>query len=189
VSSTISVFKQELTNQAVFGGNLPNGITYQLPIGSTKQEGVDADVSVSLAQGLEFIVTGYKGKVTDQTGTQVSGTYRSSVSVFTRYDFGNQGPLKGLAVGAGFVTVGGRTVATGGATGIFNIPGGVPPFIKVDGGHLVNVFAHYELGKQWSFRGNVNNVLDDHYPLGLQGPIAVDPSPPRTVSFSASYRF
>jgi outer membrane receptor protein involved in Fe transport len=51
------------------------------------------------------------------------------------------------------------------------------------------MFAHYEHDKRWSFRLNVNNVLDDHYPLGLQGPIAADPSPPRTVSFSASFRF
>lgn len=188
ISSTISAFKMELTNQAVFGGNLPNGITYQLPIGSTKQEGVDADISVALSEGLQLILTAYQGKVTDQTGNQVSGTYRSSVSVFTRYDFGKQGPLKGLAVGAGFVTVGGRTVAQGGATGLTNAPGN-PSVFKIDGGHLVNVFAHYELNRRWSFRLNVNNVLDDFYPLGLQGPIAADPSPPRTVSASAIFRF
>ncbi len=188
ISSTISAFRLELSNQAVFGGNLPNGVSYQLPIGSTKQEGVDADISVALTEGLQFILTGYKGKVTDQTGTQVSGTYRSSVSVFTRYDFGKQGPLKGLAVGGGFVTVGGRTVAQGGATGLTNAPGN-PTFFKVDGGHLVNVFGHYEFNKQWSLRLNVNNILDDHYPLGLQGPIAADPSPPRTVSTSVSFRF
>ncbi len=188
VSSTISAFRQELTNQAVFGGNLPNGVSYQLPIGATKQEGFDADLSVSVSDGLQFILTGYKGKVTDQTGNQVSGTYKSSVSIFTRYDFGERGPLKGLAVGGGFVTVGGRTVAQGGATGLTNAPGN-PTFFKVDGGHLVNLFAHYVVNKTWSLRLNVNNVLDDYYPLGLQGPIAADPSPPRTVSTAVTYRF
>ena len=188
VSSTLSFFKLVQTNQAVFGGNLPNGVTFQIPIGSTTQKGIDGDISISPLPGLEFIVAGYAGEVTDQTGNQVSGTYKSSISLFSRYDFGQQGPLKGLGIGGGFVTVGGRTVATGGATGLLNLPGN-PAFIRIDGGHLVNVFASYKYDRHWSFRLNVNNVLDDYYPLGLQGPIAADPSPPRTFALSISYKF
>jgi outer membrane receptor protein involved in Fe transport len=188
ISTTVSFFKQELSNQAIFGGNLPNGVSFQLPIGSTTQKGVDGDLAIAPLPGLEFILTGYVGEVNDQSGTQVSGSYTSAVSLFSHYEF-PQGPLSGLAIGGGFVTIGGRTVATGGPTGIFNIPGGVPPFIKVDGGHLVNLFASYKFRKDWMFRINVNNVLDDYYPLGLQGPIAADPSPPRTFTFSATYRF
>ena len=187
ISSTISYFRLLLTNQGVFGGNLPNGVSFFVPIGKTKQQGIDGDLEISVIPNLQMILNGFVGKVTDQTGAQVSGTYKSAFSIFARYDV-PMASLKGLAIGGGFTTVGGRTITTGGATGLLNLPGN-PPFIKLDGGHLVNVFASYVYSKKLSFRLNFNNVLDDYYPLGLQGPIAADPPPPRMVSFTTEFRF
>jgi iron complex outermembrane receptor protein len=187
ISSTISVFKLKLTNQGVFGGNLPGGLSFSDPIGRTEQKGIDGDIELSVVPNLQVILTGFAGRVTDQTGVQVSGTYKKAFSVFARYDVPTA-PLKGLAVGGGLVTIGGRTITTGGTTGILGLPGN-PPFLRIDGGHLVNLFANYTYSKSLSFRLHLNNVLDDYYPLGLQGPIAADAPPPRMVSLTAEYRF
>lgn len=185
ISSTVSFFKLDLTNQSFFAGVRPDGISYFAPLGSTYQKGFDLDLAISPRPGLQFIGTYYNGDVTDQAGAIVPNSYTEQISLVGRYAI--QGDtLKGLSLGAGFVRISGRVASRGAYnTGIV----GQGPLIALQPGNLVNLFASYRLNKNWSFRGNLDNLLDEAYALGAQNAYFVDPSPPRTISFSATYRF
>jgi outer membrane receptor protein involved in Fe transport len=51
------------------------------------------------------------------------------------------------------------------------------------------MFASYQYGKKWTFRLNIDNVLDKSLALGAQSPLFADLQPPRTFNFSTSYKF
>lgn len=184
ISSTLSVFKIELTNQAVFAGIDAGGISYFVPIGSTKQEGWDADVAVKPLVNWQIVGTFFDGKVKDQTGGPVANTYRRMVSLFTRYDF--LAGLKGVAIGGGVTRTSGRLVNN---QGVIFPPGQAKPFIELEPGTLVNAFVSYKFDRHWTFRLSADNLLDEAYAAGAQGPNFVDPSPPRTFSAAATYKF
>ncbi|MEO7599645.1 MAG: TonB-dependent receptor plug domain-containing protein, partial [Opitutus sp.] len=185
ISSTFSIYKLELTNQSFFAGVRPDGISYLAPIGSTSQKGYDFDLAYSPVPGLQFIGTYYHGKVKDQAGNDVANSYTGQVSLVGRYEV-QSGSMKGFSFGAGYVRISGRKLATGAyVTGI--TPN--PAFIVPEPGDLVNIFASYKINNHWFVRGNVDNALDEAYALGAQNAYFVDPSPPRTISLSATYRF
>lgn len=184
ISSTFSVFKIELTNQAVFAGIDASGISYFVPIGSTTQEGWDADLAVKPLVNWQIVGTFFDGKVEDQNGGPVANTYKQMFSVFTRYDFLNG--LKGLSIGGGVTRISGRLLNN---QGVIFPPGQSKPFIELEPGTLVNAFVSYKHGKHWTFRAAVDNLLDEAYAVGAQGPNFVDPSPPRTLSLAATYKF
>ena len=185
LSSTFSVFKLELTNQSFFAGVRPDGISYAAPIGSTTQKGFDFDIAYTPLPGLQLIGTYYNGKVRDQADNPVANSYSQQVSLVTRYEFQSDA-LKGFAVGAGFVRISGRKLSTGAAY-VSGIPG--LNFVTPEAGNLVNFFTSYRVNRHLLLRANVDNVLDEAYALGAQNAYFVDPSPPRTLSVSATYRF
>jgi iron complex outermembrane receptor protein len=186
ISSTFSVFKLELTNQSFFAGIRPDGISYSAPIGSTTQKGYDFDLAYSPLPGLQFIGTYYHGSVKDQAGNDVANSYTGQVSLVGRYEV-QSGGLKGLSFGAGYVRISGRKFSTGAAYITGNVPKEL--FIVPEPGDLVNFFASYKINNHWFVRANLDNVLDEAYALGAQNAYFVDPSPPRTFSASATYRF
>ncbi len=185
ISSTVSFFKLDLTNQAFFAGVRPDGISYFAPLGSTFQKGFDLDLAISPRPGLQFIGTYYNGDVTDQAGAIVPNSYTRHISLVGRYDMQGE-TLKGLSFGAGFVRISGRVASRGVYnTGIV----GQGPLIALEPGNLVDLFVSYKVNKHWLLRGNIDNLLDEAYALGAQNAYFVDPSPPRTVSISATYKF
>jgi iron complex outermembrane receptor protein len=185
ISSTLSFYKLDLTNQSFFAGIRPDGISYFAPIGSTVQKGYDFDLAYSPLPGLQFIGTYYHGSVKDQAGNDVANSYTGQISLMGRYEV-QSGGLKGLSFGGGYVTIKGRKLSRGAyITGMAP----EPALIEVDPGHLVNFFASYKLNHRWFFRANIDNVLDEAYVLGAQNAYFVDPSLPRTYSLSATYRF
>lgn len=185
LSSTISIFDLELTNTAVFAGTLPGGTSYFAPVGTTRQKGFDADLAVTLLPGLQFVATYYDGKVKNQAGAKVPNSYDKSVSFFGRYEF-QPGSLKGLAVGGGLARTSGRVVSSALlVTGI--IP--APALIEFEPGTMVNAFVTWRLNKHWLLRGSIENLLDKAFAIGAQAAYLVDPSPPRTYTFSSSYKF
>ncbi len=185
ISSTFSLFKLALTNQSFFAGVRPDGISYSAPIGSTTQKGFDFDLALNPIPGVQLIGTYYNGKVRDQAGNPVANSYAKQVSLVARYEVQGE-QLKGLTFGAGFVRISGRKLSTGGAY-VSGIPG--LNFVTPEPGNLVNAFASYRVNRHLLLRANVDNVLDEAYALGAQNAYFVDPSPPRTVSVSATYRF
>ncbi len=183
-SSTFAVFKLKLTNQSFFAGVRPDGISYFAPIGTTTQEGFDFDLTYTPRPGLQFIGAYYHGRVRDQTGADVANSYSEQYSLVGRYEFQSEN-LKGLSVGAGFARLSGRLLSVGAyVTGIAGLK-----LIEVEPSNELTLFASYKLDKNWSFRLNVDNALDEAYVLGAQNAYFVDPSLPRSFSASATYKF
>jgi len=188
LTSTISAFKQQLTNQAIIGVGLnPFGLGYYIPIGSTTTRGWDSNVALALVPGWQVILTTYRGTVRDQAGNPVSATYGDSWSLFTRYDFARDTALKGLTIGGGASRMGNRFMTTSGMT----FPTGwvKPSLIKVQQATWMSAFAAYQFNSHWSARVNVSNLLDKQYPMGLQSGLTVDPAPPRTFVGTVSFSF
>lgn len=210
LSSTFAVFKIELSNQSYFAGVRPSdGISYFAPIGSTIQKGFDIDIAYSPFDGLQFVGAYYHGKVrayrddvsynAGVDGDNVPNSYSGQYSLVGRYEF-KQGALKGLSVGSGFTTLVGRKLSPGAYVGA---PTPVPmgtlkstgavinntAVIQVESSHELTFFASYRLNKHWLFRMNIDNALDQAYVLGAQVAYFVDPSLPRSFSFSTTYKF
>lgn len=188
LSATLAFFDMELTNVAVAAG-APSPITgqsYFIPVGVQKQKGWDATLAYAPVPEWQILVSLYDGDVTDQTGAVVNNTYKSLTSFFTRYEF-LDGTLKGLSLGGGgsltegniFTTLGNYVFPTGVASGPIT-------FKEL---WNVNAFLAYRYNSHWTFRLNVENVLDEDLALGAQTTLLVDLAPPRTFQFSASYKF
>jgi iron complex outermembrane receptor protein len=188
LSATISHYDMELTNVAILqGGPSPvTGLPYFVATGLQKQKGWDGTIAYSPIPQWQIMLTGYKGTVKDQAGAPVNNTYTSLYSFFTRYDF-TSGALKGFSVGGGGSKTGGNIFTS---LGGYNFPTGVTPGpITLESVWNATLFFSYKYNQHWTFRLNVENVLDKAFAMGAQTPIFVDPSPPRTFQFSTSYRF
>lgn len=188
LSATISYYNMELTNVAVLQGGLSpiTGQSFFVASGIQKQKGVDGTIAFSPVPEWQLMVTGYKGTVKDQTGATVNNTYSSLYSFFTRYDF-TTGSMKGVAIGGGASKTGGNIFT---ALGGYTFPTGEAPHpITLESVWNATMFVSYKYDKNWTFRLNVENVLDKAFALGAQTPLFVDPSPPRTFQLSTSYKF
>jgi iron complex outermembrane receptor protein len=186
LTATVSAFNLKTTGLTVFGGVLPNGVTYVIPIGSITQKGFDGDVALRLTRNWQMIGTFYSGSVKDQAGGKVDDSYTGSWSLFTRYDL-RSGPLHGLGFGGGASRVIGRVVSSAGIT--FPVGMTKPAFIEVAPATLANLFADYNVSKNLSVRLQVDNVLDKVYAVGINAAYLIDPSLPRTFTLSAKYKF
>lgn len=114
----------------------------------------------------------------------MANSYSEQYSLVGRYEFQSEN-LKGLSVGAGFARLSGRLLSVGAyVTGIAGLK-----LIEVEPSNELTLFASYKLDKNWSFRLNVDNALDEAYVLGAQNAYFVDPSLPRSFSASATYKF
>lgn len=209
LSSTIAVFDINLTNQSFFAGVRPDGISYLAPIGRVSQKGFDIDLAYSPIRGLQFVGAYYHGKVralredinylAGVDGDNVPNSYSGQYSLVGRYEF-QQGSLKGFNVGAGFTSLIGRLLSSGNYVGG---PALVPlgtnkatganinktSVIKVETYHELNLFVSYKLNNNWTLRANIENALDEAYVLGAQAASFIDPSLPRTLSVSSTYKF
>jgi iron complex outermembrane recepter protein len=187
IVSTVAFFDLQTTGLTVFGGVLPTGENYVNPVGRVSQKGFDADIALRLTNTWQIVGTMYKGKVEDQNGAPVDDSYKQSWSLFARYDFTSSGNAKGLSIGGGASRFTGRVVTSTSIT----FPVGMvrPAFIDVEPATLVTGFANYHLNKNWSFRVQVNNVLDQTYAVGINAAHLIDPTLPRTFVFSTKYRF
>jgi outer membrane receptor protein involved in Fe transport len=188
LSVTIASYKMDLTNVAVLQGAISpiTGIQYFIASGLQTQKGWDATVSWAPIPEWQILATAYNGTVKDQTGADLNNTYGNMVTFFTRYDF-NKDVLKGWAIGGGASRTG-KNVFT--SLGGYTFPTGVAPHpITLEAAWNASMFVSYRYDKHWTFRLNVENLLDKAFALGAQTPIFVDPSPPRNYQFSANYKF
>lgn len=196
LSLSAAVYKMELTNQAVLAAypalNIA-GLNYYIPIGTTDSKGWDASMALAPLPGLQIIATGYVGTVHDQNGNPITATVENSWSLFSRYDFNKNSPLKGLAVGGGAAKAGGKwfnmsgLVLPGGAALPKNSSGNSLFKLKQD--VLLNLFASYRLNRHWNFRVDCENVLNKSYAIGAQGVGLADSVDPRTFTFETRYSY
>lgn len=188
LSATFSVFDMSLTNVAVLQGGVSpiSGLQYFIASGEQRQKGWDASLTYAPIPEWQFIATAYKGTVKDQNGATLNNTYGNLYSFFTRYDFSG-GSAKGLSIGGGASKTGGNIFT---ALGGYTFPKGVTPApITLEAVWNTSVFASYKYDRHWSFRLNIDNVLDKDFAMGAQTPLFVDPSPPRTFQISTTYKF
>jgi len=188
LSATLSFFDMDLTNVAILQSGLSpiTGIAFFTATGVQKQKGWDATLSYAPTANWQVIATAYDGTVKNQDGVRINNTYESLYSFFTRYQF-TEGSLKGVSIGGGASKTGGNYFATPGS---YVFPVGVTPGpITLESVWNANLFASYKYGKHWTFRLNIENVLDKTFALGAQTPLFVDMSPPRTFQLSTSYKF
>ena len=209
LSSTIAVFDINLTNQAFFAGVRADGISYLAPIGRVTQKGFDIDLAYSPIRGLQFVGAYYHGKVralredvnyvAGSDGDNVPNSYSGQYSLVGRYEF-QQGSLKGFNLGVGYTTLIDRLLSTGNyiggpalvSLGTLKSTGAnlnKTSVIKVETYHELNLFVSYKLNNNWTLRANIENALDEAYVLGAQASSFVDPSLPRTLSVSSTYKF
>ncbi len=196
LSASIGIYKMTLSNQAILAAfpalNVAN-LNYYIPIGTTVSKGWDASFALAPLPGLQVVGTAYIGTVKDQNGNPVTGTVENSWSLFTRYDFSRDTPLKGFAVGGGAQRAGGKWFSMSGMV----LPGGAALPVNSSGNSvfklkqdvLLNLFTQYEINHHWLVRVNCDNVLDKSYPIGAQGVGLVDAIPPRTFSFETKYKY
>jgi outer membrane receptor for monomeric catechols len=113
--------------------------------------------------------------------------------LYTRYDFSRDSFLKGLAIGGGAAKAGGKWFNMSGLT----LPNGQPlpknssgnSLFKLEQDVMLNLFASYKLNRNWEFRLDCANVLDESFPIGAQGVGLVDAAEPRTFSFQTTFRY
>jgi len=196
ISFSVAAYKMDLSNQTVlaaFPALNSAGLNYYIPLGDTVSKGWDASFAVAPLPGLQIVGTAYQGTVHDFNGNPIAATVENSWSIFSRYDFERSGGLKGLAFGGGAQKAGGKWFTTGGLT----LPGGAlypanssgNRIFKLKQEVLLNLFAEYELNRNWTVRVDCVNVLDKAYAIGAQGVGLADIVDPRTFSFRASYEF
>jgi outer membrane receptor for ferric coprogen and ferric-rhodotorulic acid len=188
LSTTVSYFDLELTNVAIVAG-APSPVTgqpYFIPVGIQRQKGWDGMIAYAPIPAWQIFLTAYRGTVKDQDGATVNNSYKTLYSFFTRYEFGT-GALKGLSIGGGGSKTGGNIFTQ---LGNYTFPVGTTPGpITLESVWNMNAFASYKRGKHWSFRLNLENLLDKTYALGGQTVLLTDMSPPRTWQVSTTYRF
>lgn len=182
-TSTIAYFDMDTTGLTVFGGVLPSGITYVIPLGSVNQKGFDGDFAFNFSSQWQLLGTFYTGKVKDQAGNHVDDSYTSSVSLFTKYGF-HDGALKGLSFGGGFYEVGGRVTSTSALT-----YAGKPTFITNKSEPVASLFALYEANKNWWVKVQVDNALDRLYAVGINSATLDTPGPGRFFALHVGYKF
>ena len=198
ISFSAAIYKMELTNQAIlaqFPALNIAGLNYFIPIGSTTSKGWDASFALMPVSGWQIVGTGYQGTVHDQNNNTITGTVENSWSLFTRYDFNpadRSNPFHGLGFGGGAQRAGGKWFTRGGlilpdgtvAANVKDSSGQAVQF-KLKQGVLVNLFAEYQINRNWSARIDCANVLDKKYAIGAQGVGLADAVDPRTFSFTA----
>ena len=190
ISTSFAWFMMTTTNVLQFAGILPNGLNYSIIVGNSLQEGVDGDVAVAVLPGWQVIGSFYAGHDRNALGVPIATSYDNSWGLFNRYDFGTSGPLKGLALGAGVVRVGGRFISDAGISDAVLTPYEAwSGMIKLRTGTLVNAFASYNLNRHWHLRASCNNILNQSYAVGAASVYFVDPSPPTTFTFEVGYKF
>ena len=155
-------------------------------IGDITLEGVDGDASFTIVPGWQLIGSFYAGHLRDPFNNPIPNGFDNSWSAYTRYNFAKDCVLSGFSLGGGITRIGGRWMSSG---GLVYTSGYLPNYIKVQTGTLVTGFVDYRLDKHWSFRVLCNNLLDQHYPLGVETAYIIDPSPGRIFSFETSYKY
>lgn len=196
ISVSIAAYKMDLSNQTVlaaFPAVNVAGLNYWILIGDTASKGWDASLALSPLPGLQIVGTAYNGTVRDFRGNPIAATVENSWSVFSRYDFARTDMFKGFAVGGGAQKAGGKWFVTGGMT----LPGGTTfpanssgnAIFRLKQDVLLNLFTEYRLNRQWSFRVECTNVLDEAFAIGAQGVGLADIVDPRTFSFRSTVRF
>lgn len=182
-NATVSYFDLETTGLAVFGGVRLDGRSFNVLIGRTRAKGFDGEITLGLSKNFELIANFYSGTVRDQLNRPVDDSYESTLGVVGKYTF-RDGAAKGLSLGAAGYNTTGRVTSAGALTYV-----GKPAFITNDSDPIVKLFANYNLNNHWSFKIEVENVLDGLSPLAINNAVLFETNIGRSVALQVGYKF
>ena len=183
VNATVSWFELNTNGLSVFGGVLPDGRSFNIPLGKTQAKGVDGEIGVGLSKDFELICNFYSGTVKDQNGKPVDNSYKNTVGLITKYTF-HDGPMKGLELGAGAYRTGGRVTSAASLTFA-----GKPTFIENKAEPIVKLFANYTINRNLSVKLQLDNLFDKIVPLAINSAVLAETNLPRTFTLRADYKF
>jgi iron complex outermembrane receptor protein len=178
-SATLGLF--ELTRQNVLVPDPTSDIGASRLSGKQRSRGTDIDLSVEVARGLNvtasyaYVFATVLEDTSNPIGAQLNNVPRHQASLWTRYDFENEGPLGGWFVGAGMVYVGKR-------------PGDLANSFYL--GDYATMDA--VVGRRWkrvTAQVNVKNALDERYYVYADRRSRVYPGEPLTVIATVKVRF
>lgn len=183
--TTVSVYKIEKDNVAVFDQNLFNltGQNAYFPGVRQQSRGIEFDITGQLTSQLKVIASyGYTDtKVLEnagaplQVGGPMPGIAPQAGKVWLAYEFSRSGPLSGLGIGGGI-----RHVGQASAQGDVNL--------KLDSYTVTDIGAWYNW-KNVRVSLNVKNLFDEDY-IARASTIAIaHPGAPRTLIGSVSIGF
>jgi iron complex outermembrane recepter protein len=199
VSATLSAFDNEYTNNAISAGtgviSPITGLPYSVLVDGTSTKGWDLSLFTQPLPNWQLSVSVTNSKVRNPANLLGFGrlpfTFEHFYSFLTRYDF-KTGGLRNFSVGGGAWYSTGRVTAAG----TFIYPNGQnfePGMLGNDGnksvadGGQARAFVEYRASR--TLRADIDNLFDELTMVGSQAAFIVDVSPPRTVSFRATYRF
>ena len=180
LTTTLAVFRIEQDNVAQSTG-VPiagsNGDTAYKAMNGTVSKGVEFEVNGAITDNWQMTFGATRYVAEDNEGNAVNPNLpRTTVKLFTRYRLP---AMPELTVGGG-VNWQNRVYSDT-----------VTPFgtFRAEQGSyaLVDLFTRYQVTKNFSVQGNLNNLFDKTYDTNIDGSIVY--GEPRNVSVTASYQF
>jgi iron complex outermembrane receptor protein len=175
ISATLAYYKRTNLNTIT---NDPDPIRasagYRIQIAGDELEGYEADIYINPIPELQIIIGGSKMDAKNLSGLLTRDVPKNQGSVLARYEF-SQGPLKGLGIGAGYVSRGRRPGDTGNTFWL-------PKYNSFD------AFATYTWQK-YSFNLRVDNLEDEYYLHSAINRNIINAGPPRGATLRVSREF
>ncbi|EAR7989957.1 ferric-rhodotorulic acid/ferric-coprogen receptor FhuE [Salmonella enterica] len=180
LTSTLSVFRIEQNNVAQ-ATTIPipgsNGEFAWKPTDGTVSKGVEFEVNGAITDNWQMTFGATRYIAEDNEGNAVNPNLpRTSVKLFTRYRLP---VMPELTVGGGINWQNRVYKDTATPYGAFRAEQGSYA--------LVDLFTRYQVTKNFSVQGNINNLLNKTYDTNIDGSIVY--GAPRNVSLTANYQF
>jgi len=180
LTTSLSVFRIEQDNLGqdsgvpISGGNGENAYT---TVDGTVSKGVEFEINGALTDNWQMTFGATRYVAEDNEGNAVNPNLpRTSLKLFTRYRLP---AMPELTVGGGVNWQNRIYKDTVTAYGTFRAEQGSYA--------LVDLFTRYQVTKNFSVQGNLNNLFDKTYDTNIDGSIVY--GEPRNVSVTASYQF
>ncbi len=181
LTTSLSVFRAELDNVAQSTGQPVAGSTDIAYVGKsgTVSRGIEFEVNGAITDNWQMTVGGTRYIAEDHDGVAVNPTLpRTQLKMFTSYRLPG---LQALTLGGG----------VNWQTHIWDdvaAPEGNGTWHAEQGSYaLVNLFGRYQVTKQLTLQGNLNNLFDKEYDTNVGDYIVY--GEPRNFSLTASYHF
>lgn len=179
LTTTLSVFRIEQDNVGQDTGKVIPGTTENAfeAVDGTVSKGVEFEINGALTDNWQLTFGATRFVATDNEGKRVNSNLpRTTVKMFTSYRLP---VLPELTVGGGVNWQNAVYSDTSTPYGTFRA--------KQGSYALVDLFSRYQVTKNFSVQGNLNNLFDKTYDTNIEGSIVY--GEPRNVSVTASYQF
>lgn len=179
--ATVAVYKTTETNVLVTHNDETGSITgvpssfYQAPVGTRTTKGWEADVNLAPAPGWEVILAYSKNDPRLENGTYAQQIAFNTFTGALRHEF-QKGTLKGLSIMWQYNRWGKSALSS-------------RSYWIVPGGNEHTLLLGYQIGKRWTVRARVSNVLDTDHVYPSPNETALDVSQPRNYRLSVTYAY